>query len=51
MAKRGLTQPPHPRQRPPLTSDQWMRLDLDYIDKWSLHLDFLILLRTAGAGR
>ncbi len=26
--------------------EQWMRLDLDYIDKWSLWLDIHILLRT-----
>ncbi|MDY6967758.1 MAG: sugar transferase [Spirochaetota bacterium] len=34
----------------------WMNLDLEYIDKWSLKLDFQILLKTvraviAGAGR
>jgi lipopolysaccharide/colanic/teichoic acid biosynthesis glycosyltransferase len=28
---------------------QWARLDLDYIDHWSLRLDFSILLRTVGA--
>jgi exopolysaccharide biosynthesis polyprenyl glycosylphosphotransferase len=26
--------------------DQWMKLDLEYIDNWSLWLDFKILLRT-----
>ena len=26
--------------------DQWMKLDLEYIDKWSLSLDFYILLKT-----
>lgn len=26
--------------------DQWMKLDLEYIDRWSLWLDFTILLRT-----
>jgi exopolysaccharide biosynthesis polyprenyl glycosylphosphotransferase len=26
--------------------DQWMKLDLEYIDHWSLGLDFKILLRT-----
>lgn len=29
--------------------DDWMRLDLDYIDNWSLLLDFKILLRTVPA--
>jgi exopolysaccharide biosynthesis polyprenyl glycosylphosphotransferase len=29
-----------------LTFDQWIALDLAYIDRWSLWLDFLILLRT-----
>jgi lipopolysaccharide/colanic/teichoic acid biosynthesis glycosyltransferase len=27
--------------------DEWVRLDLEYIRKWSLYLDFKILLRTA----
>ncbi|MGA2138275.1 MAG: sugar transferase, partial [Verrucomicrobiia bacterium] len=26
--------------------DQWMKLDLQYIDHWSLWLDFKILVRT-----
>jgi lipopolysaccharide/colanic/teichoic acid biosynthesis glycosyltransferase len=26
--------------------DEWIRLDLEYIDKWSLRLDFSILLHT-----
>ena len=26
--------------------DQWMKLDLEYIDHWSLWLDFKILLKT-----
>ncbi|MGA9577670.1 MAG: sugar transferase [Terrimicrobiaceae bacterium] len=35
--------------------DDWVRMDLEYIDHWSLSLDLLILLRTipavlAGAG-
>ena len=25
---------------------EWMRLDIEYIDKWSLGLDFKILLKT-----
>lgn len=28
---------------------EWVRLDLDYIDRWSLTLDFKILLRTIPA--
>lgn len=27
----------------------WVKLDLDYIDRWSLGLDFKILLRTIPA--
>lgn len=26
--------------------EEWMRLDLEYLDNWSLRLDFIILLRT-----
>ncbi len=29
--------------------DDWVRLDLEYIDKWSLGLDFRILLKTVPA--
>ena len=29
--------------------DEWVRLDLEYIDNWSLWLDVKILLRTIGA--
>ena len=29
--------------------DEWVRLDLDYIDRWSLGLDVRILLRTLSA--
>jgi len=32
-----------------LAFDEWMRLDLDYIDNWSLLLDLKILLRTVPA--
>lgn len=28
--------------------DEWMRMDLDYIDRWSLRLDLRILLHTTG---
>ena len=31
-----------------LSFDDWMRLDLKYIDTWSLALDFRILLQTIG---
>ena len=29
--------------------DDWVRLDLEYVSRWSLPLDFKILLRTVGA--
>jgi lipopolysaccharide/colanic/teichoic acid biosynthesis glycosyltransferase len=32
-----------------LSFDQWMQLDLEYIDRWSLGLDATILLRTIPA--
>ena len=32
-----------------LSFDQWMQLDLEYIDRWSLGLDGKILLRTIPA--
>jgi exopolysaccharide biosynthesis polyprenyl glycosylphosphotransferase len=32
-----------------LSFEQWMQLDLDYIDRWSLGLDATILLRTIPA--
>lgn len=32
-----------------LSFDEWMKLDMEYIDKWSLKLDFVLLFRTAGA--
>ncbi len=39
-----------------ITFEEWMKMDLGYIDNWSLGLDFKILLRTTmtvlmGAGR
>jgi len=35
--------------RSELSFEEWMRLDLRYIDQWSLALDFLILVRTVPA--
>ena len=32
-----------------ITFEEWMRMDLKYIDSWSLGLDFKILLMTARA--
>ena len=29
--------------------DQWVGLDLDYIDNWSFALDFKIAIKTVGA--
>jgi lipopolysaccharide/colanic/teichoic acid biosynthesis glycosyltransferase len=29
--------------------DEWIELDLQYIDQWSLAMDFYILLRTVSA--
>jgi lipopolysaccharide/colanic/teichoic acid biosynthesis glycosyltransferase len=34
-------------RRNELSFHQWMQLDLDYIDSWSLWLDFSILFKTA----
>ena len=31
-----------------ITFDEWVRLDLSYIDHWSLRLDFELILRTFG---
>ena len=35
--------------RSELSFEEWMRLDLEYIDSWSLKLDGIILLRTLPA--
>ncbi len=35
--------------RSSITFDRWMELDMDYIDHWSLLLDFQILLKTIPA--
>ena len=32
-----------------LSFDEWMRLDLAYIDNWSLQTDFMLLFKTAFA--
>jgi lipopolysaccharide/colanic/teichoic acid biosynthesis glycosyltransferase len=32
-----------------LSFEEWMSLDLEYIDRWPLILDILILLRTVPA--
>jgi lipopolysaccharide/colanic/teichoic acid biosynthesis glycosyltransferase len=29
--------------------DRWVQMDLDYIDRWSLWLDVMIMLRTIPA--
>ncbi len=39
-----------------VTFDEWMQMDLEYIDNWSLGLDFKIIFSTVlamltGAGR
>lgn len=35
--------------RSDINFDKWMRLDMEYIDNWSLWLDFMILLKTFPA--
>jgi lipopolysaccharide/colanic/teichoic acid biosynthesis glycosyltransferase len=35
--------------RSSVSFEQWMELDMQYIDKWSLQLDFEILARTIPA--
>jgi len=36
------------RNRNEVRFEDWMNLDLQYIDNWSLKLDFVILLKTLG---
>ena len=36
------------RNRNEVPFEQWMNLDLEYIDNWSLKLDFVILFKTIG---
>jgi lipopolysaccharide/colanic/teichoic acid biosynthesis glycosyltransferase len=37
------------RRRNEIPFDRWMALDLEYIDNWSLWLDFKILCKTVAA--
>jgi lipopolysaccharide/colanic/teichoic acid biosynthesis glycosyltransferase len=39
---------PTPTHRP-ASEEQWIKLDLEYIDRWSLLLDATILLHTIPA--
>ncbi|MCK5229623.1 MAG: sugar transferase [Desulfobulbaceae bacterium] len=36
-------------QRSNLAFNKWLELDLEYIENWSLRLDFMILLKTLPA--
>jgi len=47
--KPGLTGLWQIRGRSDAASSQWIKLDLEYIDSWSLALDFSILARTPAA--
>jgi exopolysaccharide biosynthesis polyprenyl glycosylphosphotransferase len=47
--KPGITCLWQVRGRSSIPFEKWMELDLEYIDKWSLWLDFQILLRTIPA--
>ncbi len=44
--KPGITCLWQVRGRNSIPFDQWMKLDLEYIDNWSLWLDFKLLLET-----
>jgi exopolysaccharide biosynthesis polyprenyl glycosylphosphotransferase len=48
-AKPGLTCLWQVRGRSNTMFDEWMKLDLEYIDNWSLSLDMMILLQTVPA--
>jgi lipopolysaccharide/colanic/teichoic acid biosynthesis glycosyltransferase len=48
-AKPGITCLWQIRGRSSIPFEQWMELDLQYIDKWSLWLDLEILMRTIPA--
>ncbi len=47
--KPGITCLWQVRGRSSISFEKWMELDLQYIDKWSLWLDFLILMQTIPA--
>jgi lipopolysaccharide/colanic/teichoic acid biosynthesis glycosyltransferase len=47
--KPGLTCLWQVNGRNELTFEEWMRLDLEYIDNWSLWLDVKIALKTIPA--
>ncbi len=36
-------------KRNDLSFEEWMRLDMKYIDNWSLRLDLILIFKTAGA--
>jgi lipopolysaccharide/colanic/teichoic acid biosynthesis glycosyltransferase len=45
----GITGPWQVSGRNDVDFEQWMKLDLGYIDNWSIWLDLEILLRTVPA--
>ena len=47
--KPGMTGPWQVSGRSNVGFDQWIEMDLDYIDNWSLKLDVILLLRTIPA--
>jgi lipopolysaccharide/colanic/teichoic acid biosynthesis glycosyltransferase len=49
MMKPGITGLWQVSARREVDFDQWVRLDIDYIDRWSLTLDIRIMLRTVPA--